>query len=60
MTLEWGWDAAGPGQNESGLGEREVRTELTRRRWEWESWAWRETNTVQGPSSHTDKQSGAL
>ena len=30
MTLERGWDAAGPGQNESGLGEREVRTELTR------------------------------
>lgn len=30
MMLEWGWDAAGPGQNESGLGEREARTELMR------------------------------
>ena len=30
MLLVWGWDAAGPGQIESGLGEREVRTELMR------------------------------
>lgn len=29
-TLESGWDASVPGQNKSGLGEREVRTELTR------------------------------